>query len=75
MLLSFTNTLILLSSRHQMIESIRDCFVTGKWDKSRDAQTLLDQDGKCSHHTVVKYNTVRIGVIFTVKCSMIIENL
>lgn len=29
-----------------MINSIRDCFVTGKWDATQDAATLLKQDGK-----------------------------
>ena len=28
----------------QVMASIRDCFVTGKWDASEDARTLLEQD-------------------------------
>ncbi|XP_013412523.1 ribosome biogenesis protein BMS1 homolog isoform X2 [Lingula anatina] len=28
----------------ELLESIQDCFVTGKWDKSEDAKALLDQD-------------------------------
>lgn len=30
----------------QMLNSIRDCFVTGKWDESQDAATLLKEDGE-----------------------------
>ena len=29
----------------QVKEMIKDCFVTGKWDASEDAQALLDLDG------------------------------
>lgn len=29
-----------------MFNSIRDCFITGKWDETQDAATLLKQDGK-----------------------------
>ncbi|KAM6898713.1 ribosome biogenesis protein BMS1 homolog isoform 2-T2 [Lycodopsis pacificus] len=28
----------------EMLNSIRDCFVTGKWDESQDAATLLKED-------------------------------
>nr|XP_020467430.1 ribosome biogenesis protein BMS1 homolog [Monopterus albus]XP_020467431.1 ribosome biogenesis protein BMS1 homolog [Monopterus albus] len=28
----------------EVLNSIRDCFVTGKWDKSQDAATLLKED-------------------------------
>ncbi|KAG1696682.1 Ribosome biogenesis protein bms1 [Nymphon striatum] len=28
----------------EVMDSIKDCFVSGKWEKSRDAQTLLKQD-------------------------------
>ena len=27
------------------MDSIRDCFVTGKWDAAEDAETLLKEDG------------------------------
>uniref|UniRef100_A0A8C3ABE1 BMS1 ribosome biogenesis factor n=1 Tax=Cyclopterus lumpus TaxID=8103 RepID=A0A8C3ABE1_CYCLU len=30
----------------EMLNSIRDCFVTGKWDESQDAATLLKEDGE-----------------------------
>lgn len=30
----------------QMLASIRDCFVTGKWEGDKDAATLLKADGK-----------------------------
>ncbi len=30
----------------QMLASIRDCFVTGKWEEDKDAATLLKEDGK-----------------------------
>lgn len=30
----------------QMLNSIRDCFVTGKWEEGQDAATLLKEDGK-----------------------------
>lgn len=29
-----------------MLASIRDCFVTGKWEGDKDAATLLKEDGK-----------------------------
>lgn len=29
-----------------MLASIRDCFVTGKWEGDKDAATLLKDDGK-----------------------------
>lgn len=30
----------------QMLNTIRDCFVTGKWEEDQDAATLLKEDGK-----------------------------
>lgn len=30
----------------QMLDSIRDCFVTGKWEDDQDAATRLKEDGK-----------------------------
>ncbi|XP_040033013.2 ribosome biogenesis protein BMS1 homolog isoform X2 [Gasterosteus aculeatus] len=30
--------------QEEMLNSIRDCFVTGKWDESQDAATLLKED-------------------------------
>lgn len=30
----------------QMLISIRDCFVTGKWEEGQDAATLLKEDGE-----------------------------
>lgn len=32
-----------------MLDSIRDCFVTGKWEEDQDAATLLREDGKISY--------------------------
>lgn len=29
------------------MDSIRDCFVTGKWEADKDAESLLKQDGEC----------------------------
>lgn len=29
-----------------MLNSIKDCFVTGKWDEDQDAATMLKEDGK-----------------------------
>ena len=29
-----------------MLDSIADCFVTGKWEAWQDAATLLKQDGE-----------------------------
>lgn len=29
-----------------MLNSIRDCFVTGQWEEGQDAATLLKEDGK-----------------------------
>ena len=34
---------------------IKDCFVTGKWSSSEDAQQLLDEDGKCDHGNLLVY--------------------
>jgi len=28
-----------------MVLKIKDCFVTGEWESSKDAQKLLDEDG------------------------------
>lgn len=39
-------------SKAQVLESIRDCFVTGKWKDSEDAEILLqddDQSMNCCH--------------------------
>lgn len=41
--LSKTMTLIL-----QVMSSIRDCFVTGKWEDDKDAAKLLEEDGMCN---------------------------
>ncbi|KAL4613024.1 hypothetical protein GN956_G23033 [Arapaima gigas] len=30
--------------QEEMLDSIRDCFVTGKWEESKDAATLLKED-------------------------------
>jgi hypothetical protein len=30
----------------QIQELIADCFVTGKWDENKDAEALLQKDGK-----------------------------
>lgn len=30
----------------QVMDSIRDCFVTGKWEADKDAAKLLKEDGK-----------------------------
>lgn len=34
-------------SQPEVLESIRDCFVTGKWRNSEDAETLLRDDDEC----------------------------
>lgn len=31
----------------QVMSSIRDCFVTGKWEDDKDAAKLLEEDGTC----------------------------
>lgn len=31
----------------QVMSSIRDCFVTGKWEEDKDAAKLLEEDGMC----------------------------
>ena len=36
-------------SQPKVLESIRDCFVTGKWKASEDAQTLLREDDQCMY--------------------------
>lgn len=41
--LSKTMTVIL-----QVMSSIRDCFVTGKWEDDKDAAKLLEEDGMCN---------------------------
>lgn len=30
------------------MSSIRDCFVTGKWEDDKDAAKLLEEDGMCN---------------------------
>ena len=37
---------ITLLNFSQIQDLIRDCFVTGDWDKSEDAKARLEQDGK-----------------------------
>ena len=37
---------ITLLNFSQIQDLIRDCFVTGDWDKSEDAMARLEQDGK-----------------------------
>lgn len=32
----------------QVMSSIRDCFVTGKWEDDKDAAKLLEEDGMCN---------------------------
>ena len=39
-------TLPLLFFFFQIKDLIADCFVTGKWDENKDAETLLQKDGK-----------------------------
>ena len=31
----------------QVMNNIRDCFVTGKWEDDKDAAKLLEEDGMC----------------------------
>lgn len=34
-------------SQPEVLQSIRDCFVTGKWKDSEDAEALLQHDDQC----------------------------
>ena len=36
-------------SKPEVLESIRCCFVTGKWKNSEDAETLLQQVNQCMY--------------------------
>lgn len=42
-------------SRTEVLESIRDCFVTGKWKDSEDAEILLQNDDQSMNFS---YNNV-----------------
>ena len=42
-------------SRTEVLESIRDCFVTGKWKDSEDAEILLQNDDQSMN---LSYNNV-----------------
>ena len=42
-------------SRAEVLESIRDCFVTGKWKDSEDAEMLLEDDDQSMN---LSYNNV-----------------
>ena len=33
----------------QLMASVKDCFVTGKWQACEDAETLLEEDGVWIH--------------------------
>ena len=33
----------------QLMASVKDCFVTGKWQACEDAETLLEEDGGLIH--------------------------
>ena len=44
--LCITWMIITLLNFSQIQDLIRDCFVTGDWDKSEDAKARLEQDGK-----------------------------
>ena len=56
----------------QLMESIKDCFVTGKWQACEDAQALLEEDGGslgyfCVHRlsvgkSVIKKQRLDIGL-------------
>ena len=37
----------------QVMSSIRDCFVTGKWEEDKDAAKLLEEDGMCKKICVI----------------------
>ena len=38
-------------SQPDVLQSIRDCFVTGKWKDSEDAEALLQHDDQCMRIT------------------------
>lgn len=45
-----------ISQQHfilQVMSSIRDCFVTGKWEEDKDAAKLLEEDGMCKKICVI----------------------
>lgn len=42
-----------------MLSSIRDCFVTGRWEEGRDAATLLKEDGKETRSLKVRPQVLR----------------
>lgn len=53
------------------MSSIKDCFVTGKWEDDKDAAKLLEEDGMClamaNVHRVLK-NKYSCGVIYRMFC-------
>ena len=44
-----SNTSVRDWSQPEVLESIRDCFVTGKWKDSEDAEALLQDDDQCMY--------------------------
>lgn len=36
-------------NQSEVLESIQDCFVTGKWKDSEDAEALLQDDDQCMY--------------------------
>lgn len=53
--LEVISTLLRDWSQAEVLESIRDCFVTGKWKDSEDAEILLqddDQSMNCSYNNL-----------------------
>ena len=50
---------VTVSVLFQLMESIKDCFVTGKWQACEDAQALLEEDGRSLGLLLCKYTFCR----------------
>ena len=63
-------------SQPEVLESIRDCFVTGKWRDSEDAETRLRDDDECMYMGFApvlffKWGGAPSSYIFSCKYSML----
>lgn len=57
-----------------MLNSIRDCFVTGKWDDNQDAATLLKEDGKRGEPVLVKLTLLKKLRLMVEKKCCVLDN-
>lgn len=56
------------------MSSIRDCFVTGKWEDDKDAAKLLEEDGMCKTCIDV-YRILKKSMALQLECFALVINL